>query len=98
MSQKQGEHKVETSGTNRAGNTWTKYDDGAYRYNNSGSSHQNHYFNDANGRDYMTDNGGKTSGYQWTRSDGADKNVKYDNRKKFSGLGGDELYFKLLGR
>ena len=26
----------------------------------------------------MTANGGKASGYQWTRSDGAEKNVKYD--------------------
>ena len=82
MSQKQGGRNVESTGTNGKGNTYTKYDDGAYRYNNAGSSHQNHYFNDGKGRDYCTANGGKESGYQWTRTNGGDKNVKYDNRKK----------------
>ena len=82
MSGKQGGRNVESSGINKQGNSWTKYDDGAYRYHNTGSNHQNHYFNDANGRDFMTANGGKASGYQWTRTDGGEKNVKYDYRKK----------------
>ena len=83
MSQKQEKPKAEASGTNSKGNTWTTYDDGSYGYNNSGSRHHNHYYNDAaKGRDYMTANGGKASGYQWTRTDGGEKNVKYDNRKK----------------
>ena len=30
---------------------------------------------------YCTGNGGKDSGFQWTRTDGGEKNVKYDNRK-----------------
>ena len=82
MSQKQVKRQVESSGSNNQGNSWTKYDDGAYRYHNASSSHQNHYFNDGKGRDYMTANGGKNGGYQWTRTNGGEKNVKYDNRKK----------------
>jgi hypothetical protein len=81
MSGKSQERSVENSGKNNQGNDWTTYDDGAYRYNNSGSSHHSHYFNDANGREYCTGNGGKESGFQWTRTDGGEKNVKYDNRK-----------------
>ena len=64
MSDKSQERSVENSGTNSEGNTWTTYDDGAYRYNNSGSSQDNHYFNDAKGHEYFTGNGGKDSGFQ----------------------------------
>ena len=81
MSQKQQERSVESSGSNSQGNQWTTYNDGAYYYNNSGSSHHNHYFNDAKGSDYCTGNGGQESGFKWSRTDGGEKNVKYDNRK-----------------
>ena len=75
------ERSIEDSGTNNQGNKWTTYDDGAYYYNNAGSSHHNHYFNDNKGNEYCTGNGGKESGFKWSRSDGGEKNVKYDNRK-----------------
>ena len=81
MSHKKQERSVESSGSNSQGNQWTTYDDGAYYYNNSGSSHHNHYFNDAKRTEYCTGNGGQKSGFEWSRTDGGEKNVKYDNRK-----------------
>merc|ERR1711868_134152 len=83
MSQKPSsqERSIDGSGVNRHGNTWTTYDDGAYRYNNAGSNHHNHYFNDAQGKEYCTGNGGKEGGFKWSRTDQGEKNVKYDNRK-----------------
>ena len=81
MSQKQQERSVESAGSNSQGNQWTTYDDGAYYYNNSGSSHHNHYFNDAKRTEYWTGNGGQKSGFEWSRTDSGEKNVKYDNRK-----------------
>ena len=82
MSQKQESGKAKSSGTNKYGNTWTTYNDGAYRYNNKGGGHKNHYYNTGKGYEFMTANGGKESGYQWTRKEGGEPNVKYDNRKK----------------
>ena len=55
-----------------------------YYYNNSGSSHHNHYFNDKKDNEYCNGNGGKESGFTWSRSllgDDGEKNVKYDKRK-----------------
>ena len=80
MSQKQQERSVGSSGSDSQGNQWTTYDDGAYHYNNSGSSHHNHYFNDAKRTEYFTGNGGQESGFRWIRTDSGEKNVKYDNR------------------
>ena len=75
MSHKKQERSVESSGSNSQGNH------GAYYYNNSGSSHHNHYLNDAKRTEYCTGNGGQKSGFKWSRTDGGEKNVKYDNRK-----------------
>ena len=61
----------------------TTYDDGVYYYNNGGSSLHNHYFNDAKGTEYCTENDGQESGFKWSRTDGGEKNVKYDNMKQY---------------
>ena len=54
------------SGTNAAGNSYTSYSDGSYRYSNSGGGQ---YYGDRSGNGFYTDSSRGYSSY--TRSDGS---------------------------
>jgi hypothetical protein len=61
---------VTGSGTNSAGNNYTSYSDGSYRYSNTGSgSSGGKYYGDSYGNGFYNNASKGTSSY--TRSDGS---------------------------